>query len=71
MNYLNRSLVGAGGRARARPCGRVALRLASGGAGVPKSVLEKLELLEQVDLLESSLARLRATLWAAAPHRGH
>ncbi len=44
--------------------------LADGGAGVSKSVSEELELLERVDLLESSLARLRSTLWAAAPRRG-
>ena len=70
MNCLKRSSVGTGGGARAGPYAGVALGLAGGGAGVPKSVLEELELLERVDLLESSLARLWATLWAAAPRRG-
>ena len=70
MNCLNKSSVGAGAGAKAGPCARVALGLAGGGAGVPKSVLEELGLLERVDLLESSLAHLWATLWVAAPCRG-
>ena len=70
MNCLNKSSVGAGAGAGAGPCAGVALGLADGGAGVPKSVSEELELLERVDLLDSSLVRLRATLWAAAPRRG-
>ena len=51
MNCLNRLLVGVGGRVRVRPCARVALELAGGGAEVPKSALEELELLEWVDFL--------------------
>ena len=70
MNCLNKSSVGAGVGTGAGPCAEVALGLAGGGAGVPKSVSEELELLERVDLLDSSLVRLRATLWAAAPRRG-
>ena len=70
MNCLNRSSVGAGGRAGAELFIGVDLGLAGGGAGVPKSVLEELELLDRVNLLESSLARLWTTLWAAAHYRG-
>ena len=54
-------MVGAEGGVRAGPCVEVALRLADGGVGVPKSVLEELELSERVDLLESSLVRLWIT----------
>ena len=70
MNCLNKSSVGARAGAGAGPYAGVALGLVGGGAGVPKSVSEELELLERVDLLDSSLVRLRATLWAAAPRRG-
>ena len=70
MNCLNRSLVGAKGRAGAGLCAEGVFRLTNGGAGVSKSVSEELDLLERIDLLESSLAYLWATLWAAAPRRG-
>ena len=70
MNCLKRLLVGVESRARAGPYAGVALGLASGGVGVPKSVSEELELLEQVDLLESSLVRLWVMLWAVTPRRG-
>ena len=55
---------------RAGPYVKVALGLAGAGVGVPKSVSEELKLLERMDLLESSLARLRTTLWVATPYRG-
>ena len=70
MNCLNKSSVGAGARAGAGPYAGVALGLAGRRAGVPKFVLEELGLLKRVDLLESSLVRLRATFWVAAPCRG-
>ena len=38
MNYLDKSLVGAGAGAEAGPCAEVALGLADRGAEVPKSV---------------------------------
>ena len=62
INCLIRLSVGTGGGARAGPYAEVSLGLADVGAGVPKSVSEELKLLDRVDLLESSLARLRATL---------
>ena len=69
MNYLNRLLVnvGAGVRTSARGTKlaigdidvsviRVAPELASGRTRVSKSILKELELLDQINLLESSLA---------------
>ena len=70
MNCLNKLSVGDGAGAKAGPCAGVALGLAGGGVEVPKFVLEEQELLERVDLLDSSLVRLWATLWAATPRRG-
>ena len=70
MNCLNKSSVGAGAGTGAAPYAGVALGLAGRGAGVQKSVSEELELLERVDLLDSSLVRLWAMFWAAAPRRG-
>ena len=70
MNCLNKSSVGVGAGIGAGPCARVALGLADRGAGVSKSVSEELELYERLDLLKSSLVRLRVTLWVAAPRRG-
>ena len=58
MNCLNRSLVDARGGAGDGPCAGVILGLAGGRARVPKSVLGELGLLEWVDLLVFSLARL-------------
>ena len=52
MNCLKRSSVVAGAGPGARSYIGVALRLASMGAGIPKSVLEVLELLEYEDLLK-------------------
>ena len=70
MNCLNKSLAGARAGVGARLYAEVVFGIAGGGAGVPKSVLEELELLEWVDLLEPSLVRLLAKLWATALHRG-
>ena len=70
MNCLNRLSIGARAEVRAQRCAGMTLRLASGETGVPKSVSEELELLEWVNLLDSSLAHLQAMLWSAAPHRG-
>ena len=66
MNFLKRSSVDVAGVGRVGSYAKVAFGLAGWVAGVPKSVSEELELLEQVDLLESSLVRLWTTLWIAA-----
>ena len=58
INCRNTSSIGVGGIVRAGLYAGVALELINGGAEVPKSVLEELELLKQVDLLESTLVHL-------------
>lgn len=85
MNYLYRSLVGAGSRAGAEASAKkinpivggpiaskakVALELATGKARIPKTILGELKLLEWVDLLKSFLARFWATFWVVSPCKG-
>ena len=70
INCLNKLSVDAGGGAGAGSCAVIALGLAGRGPIVQRSVSEKLELLEWVDLPECSLARLQAMLWVTTPRKG-
>ena len=58
MNCVNRSSLGVGAGAGARPSLEVAFELADKETRVSQFVLEELELIKQVDLLDSSLVRL-------------
>lgn len=82
MNCVNKSSIGAGGRTKARPGAakiklgakgisiskvKVAHRLVAEGIGIPKSILEEIELPKRVDLLESFLAYFLVMLEAVIP----
>ena len=69
MNCLNKLWVSAETGTGVGPYAGMALGLAGERVAVRKFVSEDVELLERVDCLDSSLARLQATLWIIVSRR--